>query len=619
MADNNSAMPAGLAYWRFFNDRWGGPAPPVTSFGFRHLGNGSDTGRILMKSKTSKFCAEVLANILARLVLAGPVFFACLALLIPVNVLADSVVPSNYSTSLKPGKSVTITKTVTISAGAPTTAKVDVFFLADTTGSMGGTLRSVQAGAAAIISGVAALGDVAYGVGEYKDEGDAFVYRLNQDITVDKALVQTGINAWVPSGGGDWPEAQIYALDQVATTAAWRPGSTRIVVWFGDAAGHDPSVGVTEAIATAALVTQTIKVMALDVSLDTAINLDTYGQATRIAAATNGKYYKGINPTQIVTDIQNAIVSSFDTYSTVSLGTSTVPTGLTVNVSPTSHTGEFDRSIDHVFIFNVTFTGVNPGSYSFSIPVLVDGGTMATELDNIQVGGLLGFLLPGYTPYTAPVSTIMDNSVLERIPVEFYVPGDVIKAFNGETGEKQYGDIYLDVPFHLYWPAYKNSTGTDFFPPSGGGVRPLNYLNGPYLSYAGNPGYNYQVPEGTPVLATADGKLYKAEIDLVNGAGYDYYYNSYIDHQNGYYSWYLYAPLTPAILAEINLNGYAQVTKGQVIGNTIGDHLHFEVRRNGSDHQNVVDPYKLGLWETRKANLEGLLLLLLEDAPPPTF
>ena len=192
----------------------------------------------------------------------------------------------------------------------------------------------------------------------------------------------------------------------------------------------------------------------------------------------------------------------------------------------------YDRSIDRTFTFDVTFTAVSPGSYNFSIPVLVDGGTMATEQDNILVGGLLGFPLPGYTPYTAPVSAVMDNSVLERTPIEFYVPGDVIKAFNGEIGEKQYGSTYLD-PYGLYWPAYKNSTGTDFFPPSGAGVRPLNYINGPYLSYAGNPGYNYQVPEGTPVLATADGKLYKAVTDPVNGAGYDYYNNSYIDHQNG--------------------------------------------------------------------------------------
>ena len=241
--------------------------------------------------------------------------------------------------------------------------------------------------------------------------------------------------------------------------------------------------------------------------------------------------------------------------------------------------------------------------------------TSAETTVNTLAGGLLGFPLPGYTPFTAPVSAVMDNSVLERTPIEFYVPGDLIKAFNGEIGEKQYGVIYLD-PYGLYWPAYMNSTHTDFFPPSGAGVRPLNYLNGPYLSYAGMPGYNYQVPQGTPVLATADGKLYKAVTDPVNGAGYDYYSNSYIDHQNGWYSWYLYAPLTSAILAQINQNGYAQVTKGQVIGNTTGTHLHFEVRYNGSDHQNVVDPYKLGLWITKTAHIEPLILLLLEDDPP---
>ena len=326
------------------------------------------------------------------------------------------------------------------------------------------------------------------------------------------------------------------------------------------------------------------------------------------------------------TNIQTAIITSFETYNTVSLGTSLVPDGLTVNVSPPSYTGEgpYDRSIDRIFTFDVTFTAVSPGSYSFTIPVLVDGGTMATEQDDIQVGGagLLRFPLPGYTPYTAPVSAVMDNSVLERTPNtdrKFYVFGDVIKAFNGEIGEKQYGVTYLDYPDHLYWPAYKNSAGTNFFRPSAAGVRPLNYLNGPYLSYSGNPGYNYQVPEGTPVLATADGKLYQVQNaagDPVNGAGYADYQNSYIDHQNGYKSWYLYAPLTPAILAQISLNGYAQVTKGQIIGKTIGDHLHFEVRYNGIDHSNVVDPYKLGLWPPNAAHLEGVLLLVARRRHP---
>jgi murein DD-endopeptidase MepM/ murein hydrolase activator NlpD len=567
-----------------------------------------------MKSKASKFCGGALTCVMTLLGLAGSAFFALLVLLIPVHVLADSVVPSNYGASLKAGASVTITKTVTINAGAPTSALVDVFFLADTTGSMGGTLTSVQSGAAAILADTAGLGDVAYGVGEYRDTGDAFVYRLNQDITKDTTAVQNAINTWLPDGGGDWEEGQIYALYQVANTVAWRPGSTRIIIWFGDAPGHDPSEGITEAQATAALVAQAIKVMALDVG-----SLNYYGQAQRIADATNGKFYSGIAIDQIVNDIKDAIISSFATYSTVSLGTSAVPAGMTVTVVPPSYTGEYDRSVDHVFTFDVTFTAFSFGSYSFTIPVLVDGGIMATEQDNFLVGGFLGFPLPGYTPFTAPVSAVMDNSVLERIPIEFYAdpPADLIKAFNEETGERQYGVTYLD-PYGLYWAAYQNSTHTDFFTDADAGMHRLNYLNGAYLSYAGNAGYNYDVPEGTPVLATADGKLYKAVVDPVNGAGYDYYNNSYIDHQNGLFSWYLYAPLTPAILQEISLNGYAQVTKGQVIGTTVGEHLHFEVRYNGSDNQNVVDPYRYGLWLSDTAHIEGALFLLLgDDAPGP--
>ena len=177
---------------------------------------------------------------MALLGLAGSAFFAFFVLLIPVNALADTVVPSSYATSLKLGESVTIPKTVTINKGTPNSALVDVFFLADTTGSMGGTLATVKAGAAAIISGLAGLGDVACGVGEYKDVGDPFVFRLNQNITTNTTAVQAGINTGGVRGRR-WTEGQLYALYQVANTVAWRTGSTRIVIWFGDAPGHDPA------------------------------------------------------------------------------------------------------------------------------------------------------------------------------------------------------------------------------------------------------------------------------------------------------------------------------------------------------------------------------------------
>ena len=110
--------------------------------------------------------------------------------------------------------------------------------------------------------------------------------------------MQAGINMWSASGGGDDPEADFWGLYEAADTTSWRAGSTRILVWFGDAQSHDPAgppPGVNEAQTIAALVAKSIKVMALDTGA-----LDALGQATRIATATGGQYYSGVDVSQIV-------------------------------------------------------------------------------------------------------------------------------------------------------------------------------------------------------------------------------------------------------------------------------------------------------------------------------
>ena len=351
-----------------------------------------------MKNLASKFYGAALAVGLALLGLAGPVLVANLLLLSPVNALADSVTPSTYTTNLALGKSVTINKVVVINAGTPTSAKVDVFFLADTTGSMGGSISNVQAGVTSIISATSGLGEVAYAVGEYKDVGDPYVYQLDQDITQDTAAVKAGVNKWSASGGGDTPEADFWGLYEAAETTSWRTGSTRILVWFGDAPSHDPAgplPGVNEEQTIAALVAKSIKVMALDTGIPgiTTSTLNDLLQATDIATATGGQYYSGVDVSSIVQVIKNAIISSFDQYKTVTLGTASVPAGISVNVSPAFYTGEYDRRQDHTFNFSVTFTANSPGSYNFAIPVLVDNGVMASEQDNIKVGFGLAFPL----------------------------------------------------------------------------------------------------------------------------------------------------------------------------------------------------------------------------------
>jgi hypothetical protein len=294
--------------------------------------------------------------------------------------LADSIEPSTYSTTLNVGETVTITKTVTVDVEA-TSAKVDVFLLADSTGSMWGVIDSVKTAAASIIADTSALGNVFFAAGEYRDNGDSFVYRKDQDLTAESDLVITGINKWSAGGGGDWEEANLYALEQVATTTGWRTDSTRILVWFGDAPGHDPSgpTSVTLAGAISALVEKRIVVQALDVG-----SLNYLGQAAKITSDTGGALYSGTSPTNVVTKIKAAIVDVFKTYSKVEVKPPADLTAVLVTTEPSSYDGEFTRKELKTFGFEVTFECVEGGTHSFPMSVLVDSGSVATEADTIE-------------------------------------------------------------------------------------------------------------------------------------------------------------------------------------------------------------------------------------------
>lgn len=309
--------------------------------------------------------------------------------------MADSISPTSFSATLGIGESATVNKTVTVSAGKPTSSKVDVFFLADTTGSMSGPIGSVKSAASSILSQAALLGDVQFAVGYYSGEIGDDSYGLYQAMTSSQASAQAAINTWaacVPNCGGDTPEANLYGLFHAADDAAtgWRPGSERILIWFGDARAHDPSPGgttpsdgkKTEAQTIAALQAAGVNVQAINVG-----NLDSTGQATRIADATGGEYYPSINTGTIVATINDAIETTVSTYSSVGLDLSEVPAGVGVEVTPSNHVGAFDRSIEREFEFDLKFTGLAPGTYSFNVYGTVDGGRVATEADRIVVTG----------------------------------------------------------------------------------------------------------------------------------------------------------------------------------------------------------------------------------------
>ena len=290
--------------------------------------------------------------------------------------LADSITPTSVTADLAIGESLIVAKTVIVTEEPPTSAPVDVFFLTDSTGSMGPQIAAVKASASTILGDTAGLGDLRWGAGEYRDIFDVFTYRTNQDLTSNQAAVQAGINSWFASGGGDFEEANLFALEEVAETVSWRDGATKILVWFGDAPGHDPRVGSTEASATAALVAENIAVQAVDVG-----SLNLTGQAQRIADATGGEYFPGIDTGDLVDTIIDAIIAELDEYTLVSLGVVGSSGPIDVSFSPDAYAGMYDRSVDRTFLFDVTFTRTADGDASFGIGAFVDGGLVATEAD----------------------------------------------------------------------------------------------------------------------------------------------------------------------------------------------------------------------------------------------
>jgi hypothetical protein len=218
--------------------------------------------------------------------------------------------------------------------------------------------------------------------------------------------------------------------------------------------------------------------------------------------------------------------------------------------------------------------------------------TMDGELDLTAVfKPLFTFPLYGYTPTTVPISAVMDHSVLDTTPVQFYQTDDIVRAFNGEIGDKQYGYSYTNG----VWGYLMNLNEDEF-------LSGHTYTEGSYLFYDGHPGFDFAVSAGTDVLAPFDGKLYWATSDPVNGSP-GTFGTFYIDHENGYTTWFLHCSgLVSAVATEVQQNGFAQVTKGDHIaesGNTgtTGYHLHFEVRKGGVDDENVIDPFQKELWE----------------------
>ena len=119
---------------------------------------------------------------------------------------------------------------------------VEVAFVLDTTGSMGGLLDGAKRKIWSIATSVVDANpdaDIRLGLVAYRDIGDEYVTRTF-DLTSDIQDIYGNLLELKARGGGDWPESVNEALDVAVNKLHWTEGKDahRIVFLVGDAPPH---------------------------------------------------------------------------------------------------------------------------------------------------------------------------------------------------------------------------------------------------------------------------------------------------------------------------------------------------------------------------------------------
>ena len=176
---------------------------------------------------------------------------------------------------------------------APVGAKrVEVVFVLDTTGSMGGLIQAAKEKIWSIASTLAQaqqVPEISIGLVAYRDRGDAYVTRV-VDLNRDLDSMYAKLMDFAADGGGDGPEAVNEALDAAIQRMSWSQdqGTYKVVFLVGDAPPHmdyQDDVKYPQVVAAAAakgIVVNTIQCGGLS---------DTVAPWQQIAALGHGRYF----------------------------------------------------------------------------------------------------------------------------------------------------------------------------------------------------------------------------------------------------------------------------------------------------------------------------------------
>jgi hypothetical protein len=119
--------------------------------------------------------------------------------------------------------------------------KVDLLFVVDITGSMGGLIEDAKNKMQSILKSLTTdfMIDLKVGLSLYRDhpsQGDEFVTVTFDLMKIED--VQSKISEITVGGGGDIPEAVLDGIIDGVNDMKWRTGSRRILILIGDAPAH---------------------------------------------------------------------------------------------------------------------------------------------------------------------------------------------------------------------------------------------------------------------------------------------------------------------------------------------------------------------------------------------
>jgi Mg-chelatase subunit ChlD len=140
-----------------------------------------------------------------------------------------------------------------VAGGKPT---IELVFVIDTTGSMGGLIEGAKQKVWGIVNEVMKLPskpEVRMGLVAYRDHGDAYVTQI-LPVTRDLDKVYNALMAYKAEGGGDSPEDVRQALADGVHKVGWSPRSpniAQILFLVGDAPPHDDYGDEPDTVASA--------------------------------------------------------------------------------------------------------------------------------------------------------------------------------------------------------------------------------------------------------------------------------------------------------------------------------------------------------------------------------